>query len=74
MEELAGMGIVFSIVALLLVNYLVTLVRGIVAYVSAMIIDRSMDASFPFNVLSWRNFFNIKVFQLPHFYQYLYLL
>lgn len=60
----AGMGIVFSIVALLLVNYLVTLVRGIVAYVSAMIIDRSMDASFPFNVLSWRNFFNIKVFSV----------
>lgn len=58
------MGLGFSLIALVLTNYFVTVIRAGLHYLYLLISSRSLEASFDMNSLLVRNLFNIRVYTL----------
>lgn len=60
----AIMGLLFSLLAFMVVNYVVTVFRGLMTLISTMIVTRTANVPFNWDIFAFGNLFNAQVYSI----------
>lgn len=60
----AVMGLLFSLLAFMVVNYVVTVFRGLITLISTMIVTRTANVPFNWDIFDFGNLFNAQVYSI----------